>query len=166
MTRRSTGGEHTGLYACNTHTHTQSNMCFWDVLTRLLGLSELSSPPAAANSPFQPQTLPEASAIQCSTNDLSLSLPLQPYVSYPASVTMSNLRRCFSFLITPVYNQHLSAPTPRSAALFASVSVIARTAVHSHISVNPVSINIVFTVSVSLRTADVCPSKRLGHKLK
>lgn len=39
-------------------------------------------------------------------------------------------------------------------------------AVHSHIFVNPVSINIVFTVSVSLRTADVCPSKRLGHKLK
>lgn len=35
-----------------------------------------------------------------------------------------------------------------------------------HIFVNPVSINIVFTVSVSLRTADVCPSKRLGHKLK
>lgn len=35
-----------------------------------------------------------------------------------------------------------------------------------HIFVNPVSINIVFTVSVSLRTTDVCPSKRLGHKLK
>lgn len=35
-----------------------------------------------------------------------------------------------------------------------------------HIFVNPVPINIVFTVSESLRTKDVCPSKRLGHKLK
>jgi len=35
-----------------------------------------------------------------------------------------------------------------------------------HIFVNPLSINIVFTVPVSLRITDMCPSKRLGHKLK
>lgn len=68
--------------------HTQSYMSAWDVLTRPLGLPEMSFPLAGANSPVQPLTQPGARALQWDTNDLSA--PVYPSFSIHHSHT------CFS----------------------------------------------------------------------
>ncbi len=74
----------------HTHTYTQIYMSAWDVLTCPLGLSDMSSPPVAANSPFQPLTPPEAAALQWSTNDLSASVrPSPSHTFLTASITVS-----------------------------------------------------------------------------
>lgn len=96
MTRCMQGGyTHTRLYACkhtHAHTHTymytytpaytQIYMGAWDVLTCPLGLPGMPSSLAAANSPFQPLTLPEAGLLQWRANDLPVSVrpssPIRP----------------------------------------------------------------------------------------
>lgn len=108
-------GWHTGLYACEythtltpshtdavrarTHLHTEIYTSSWDVLTFPLGLPEMSSPPAAANSPFQPLTLPGAGAVRWSTNDLCafrLSRLIQ-------SVHPSHISHCLCNYIPLIY---------------------------------------------------------------
>lgn len=58
----------------HTRLHTEIYTSSWDVLTFPLGLPEMSSLPAAANSPFQPLTLPGAGAVRWSANDLCASV--------------------------------------------------------------------------------------------
>lgn len=112
MTRCSTDGVAHGIICMRVHTHslprtqtpyvhahlhTEIYTSSWDVLTFPLGLPEMSSPPAAANSPFQPLTLPGAGAVRWSTNDLCafrLSRLLQ-------SVHPSHISHCLCNYIPP-----------------------------------------------------------------
>lgn len=112
MTRCSTDGVAHGIICMRVHTHslprtqtpyvhahlhTEIYTSSRDVLTFPLGLPEMSSPPAAANSPFQPLTLPGAGAVRWSTNDLCafhLSRLLQ-------SVHPSHISHCLCNYIPP-----------------------------------------------------------------
>lgn len=114
MTRCSTDGVAHGIICMRVHTHslprtqtpyvhahlhTEIYTSSWDVLTFPLGLPEMSSPPAAANSPFQPLTLPGAGAVRWSTNDLCafrLSRLLQ-------SVHPSHISHCLCNYIPLIY---------------------------------------------------------------
>lgn len=136
----------------------------------------MSSPPTVANRPFQPLPClrpgPNSGVLIIS---LLLSVPpspsIHPSISHtltPSITIVPSFTALSPFDCISVYNQ--------ACWLLHLFSILACEHVHNcvhgcafaaeHLFVNPVSINIVFTVSVSLRSTDVCPSKRLGHQLK
>lgn len=104
---------------------------------------------------------------------LLLSVPSSPSVHLSHSHCLYYFISLIHCTVSPFDCISVNNHACRLLPLFSILACLhVRNCVHScafaaeHIFVNPVSINIVFTVSVSLRTADVCPSKRLGHKLK
>lgn len=135
--------------------HTQLHLTVFVFLTFLIGLSGMMSrPPAAANSLLQPLTLPGASILQWRTNDLrSFNATLQLYPSITLRLLTSStsilqsLLCLSSFIWIPVSN-HLALQCSVLGCQRAHNREHSCASAVEHISVKPVSINVVFTVCV------------------